>query len=203
MIVRICCAIRLGAYNSLSQLVLKNTLPGVPDFYQGTEFWDLSLVDPDNRRPVDYTARQGVLAGLDLPKALHHWREGGLKLFIAHRLLALRSQMPGLFRTGSYEPLTVEGPLARSMIAFERRTEGQTLIIIVSRNLGATVRGDLAAFWPVNALAAGTVITDIHGHHWTDLLSGRRFDGDTIDIATALAALPVAVLRADTDAESR
>src|SRR6201999_1286938 len=85
---------RLGALNSLSQLTLKGTLPGVPDFYQGTEFWDLSLVDPDNRRPVDFAARAEALSALQAPEwgtLAQSWADGRLKLAWTAHLLKLRN----------------------------------------------------------------------------------------------------------------
>jgi (1->4)-alpha-D-glucan 1-alpha-D-glucosylmutase len=123
-----------GALNSLSQLVLRLTSPGVPDLYQGTEYWDLSLVDPDNRRPVDYAARKASLAAQDLPEQLlSEWRDGRVKQSILHRLLSLRAQYPALFENGGYTPLKVAGPAADHVLAFAREHAGQTVIIVASR----------------------------------------------------------------------
>src|ERR1700761_32143 len=97
----------LGALNSLSQITLKATMPGVPDFYQGTEFWDLSLVDPDNRRPVDFAARAVALAKVDTPDwtdLTRNWRSGHLKLAWTRHLLKLRTEFAGLFADGDYQP---------------------------------------------------------------------------------------------------
>ena len=113
----------LGALNSLTQLVLKATMPGVPDFYQGTEIWDLSLVDPDNRRPVDFAARQAALAAdaePDWPALAANWPDGRIKLALTHRLLSLRNEMPALFRDGGYEPVEVTGPHRDHIVAFRR-----------------------------------------------------------------------------------
>src|SRR5581483_1777827 len=115
---------RLGAMNSLSQLTLKATMPGVPDFYQGTEFWDLSLVDPDNRRPVDFTARADVLAALHAPdwkQLAQNWPDGRLKLAWTAHLLKLRTQLADVFTLGSYQPLEVSGPHCDHIVAFARR----------------------------------------------------------------------------------
>ena len=95
----------LGALNSLSQITLKATMPGVPDFYQGTEFWDLSLVDPDNRRPVDFAARAKALASLEAPDWDHlvqNWSDGHLKLAWTRHLLKLRSELADVFTDGDY-----------------------------------------------------------------------------------------------------
>jgi (1->4)-alpha-D-glucan 1-alpha-D-glucosylmutase len=109
---------RLGAFNSLSQTLLKIASPGVPDFYQGTELWDFSLVDPDNRRPVDYALRARLLEGIKagekdtalLIRELFDRRETGeIKLFLIYRLLAARSRMKTLFSEGEYIPLEVRG----------------------------------------------------------------------------------------------
>src|SRR6201994_1818624 len=97
----------LGALNSLSQLTLKATLPGVPDFYQGTEFWDLSLVDPDNRRPVNFAARAEALATSQTPDwatLAQTWPDGRIKLALTAHLLKLRSHLAEVFADGDYQP---------------------------------------------------------------------------------------------------
>src|SRR4026209_138678 len=88
---------RPGALNSLAQPLLKLTVPVVPDLYQGTELWDLSLVDPDNRRPVDYALREQALATEEPARRLQHWRDGRLKQRLIHAALAFRSEQPALF----------------------------------------------------------------------------------------------------------
>src|SRR5207244_2618256 len=99
----------LGALNGLAQLTVKATIPGVPDFYQGTELWDLALVDPDNRRPVDFAARRTALAALAAEpdwRALQAcWQDGRIKLALTRRLLALRNALAQLFRDGEYVPV--------------------------------------------------------------------------------------------------
>ena len=104
-----------GAVNGLAQTLLKLTVPGVPDFYQGTEFWDQSLVDPDNRRPVDFARRIDALEADATPVALAaHWRDGRVKQAVIRRALALRREVPELFARGEYRPVEVTG-LGRSM----------------------------------------------------------------------------------------
>ncbi len=114
----------MGALKSLAQVALKATVPGVPDFYQGTELWDLSLVDPDNRRPVDFDARASTLASQGSEpdwQALHEsWPDGRIKLALTVRLLALRRECPALFRDGGYTPIEVRGPHANEILAFAR-----------------------------------------------------------------------------------
>ncbi|MFG1461822.1 malto-oligosyltrehalose synthase [Xanthobacter sp. DSM 24535] len=124
----------VGALNSLTQVTLKYTVPGVPDLYQGTEFWDFSLVDPDNRRPVDYRTRQAALAGGDGPAALlPQWRDGRVKQRLIAVLLKARATHPDLFAHGEYLPLEVSGPCANQAIAFARRHGDLRLVVIASR----------------------------------------------------------------------
>jgi (1->4)-alpha-D-glucan 1-alpha-D-glucosylmutase len=125
-----------GMLNSLTQTVLKLTSPGVPDFYQGTELWDFSLVDPDNRRPVDFGARQAALEQVRDAQAeplFERWPDGSIKLFLIARLLDLRRKEPEIFRRGRYESLYATGPLNECCLAFSRRLEDKQAIIIVPR----------------------------------------------------------------------
>jgi (1->4)-alpha-D-glucan 1-alpha-D-glucosylmutase len=144
---------RLGAINSLAQLVLKMTSPGVVDFYQGTELWDLTLVDPDNRGPVDFAARERVLAELmewmperfwsldERPDAeqrvaelLTHWTNGRIKMYLTAALLRLRRELPDLWLDGEYLPLRGGDPASdRHLVAFARRLGPHTAIVIAPR----------------------------------------------------------------------
>jgi (1->4)-alpha-D-glucan 1-alpha-D-glucosylmutase len=139
----------LGALNSLSQLTLKFTLPGVPDIYRGTELWDLSLVDPDNRRPVDYDERRALLfEKLRLDDANSSWRDGRIKFHLMLKLLQLRRRHADLFAEGDYTPLEVTGPDAPHIVAFSRRYRARELVVIAGRHFGA--RTDLGKEWPRN-----------------------------------------------------
>lgn len=123
-----------GALNGLTQTLLRMTVPGVPDLYQGNEYWDLSLVDPDNRRPVDYAARRNSLddsAGLD--ELLSHWQDGRIKQTLIARVLDCRRAHPELFRLGEHVPLPVEGRHADKVLAFARISDGQRAIIVLPR----------------------------------------------------------------------
>lgn len=136
-----------GAVNALAQTVLRCTCPGVPDLYQGTELWDFSLVDPDNRHDVDFAKRKTALA--ELPNAspaelATHWHDGRIKLAVIARLLAFRRQKPDLFRHGDYAPLTAQGPAAEHVLAFERRHGSDRLVIAVPRLSATAARGDPA-----------------------------------------------------------
>ena len=127
---------RLGLINSLSQTVLRLTAPGICDTYQGTEIWDLSLVDPDNRRPVDYHSRSQILDGLStdqIPEMVNSMSDGRIKLWITHQLLQLRKKASALFLQGAYIPLAVQGTQIKSVFAFARHFENQWLIVLVPR----------------------------------------------------------------------
>jgi (1->4)-alpha-D-glucan 1-alpha-D-glucosylmutase len=128
---------QIGAINSLSQLVAKLTAPGVPDLYQGTEFWDLSLVDPDNRSPVDFAARQSALhSSTEIP-----WTDltdARIKQFVVARILAMRKDNAKLFAKGAYLPLQINGPLARHVVAFAR-VLGEAATITIFCRLAATL----------------------------------------------------------------
>lgn len=131
-----------GFVNSLSQTLIKLTAPGVPDFYQGTELWDFSLVDPDNRRPVDFQLRRALLdelrAAADALPALSSnilaaWPDPRAKLLLVWRGLHFRREYPDLFRRGSYVPLVAEGPREEHVVAFARQHEGRSAIVVAPR----------------------------------------------------------------------
>ena len=123
-----------GAVNGLSQTMLRLTCPGICDLYQGTEFWDFSLVDPDNRRPVDFPAREHSLAAAGDPADLMaHWRDGRVKQAVIARALALRESAPGLFTTGLYTPLQADGAAAHHILAFLRTYEGKAAVVVTTR----------------------------------------------------------------------
>src|SRR5262249_19352112 len=127
---------RAGAINSLAQTLLKLTAPGVPDIYQGNETWDFSLVDPDNRRPVDYEKRQQMLESLgqaNLEELLGCWSDGRIKLFLPQRLLTFRREHHDLFARGRYRAFDLSGEFAECAIAFARSWENQSVIIVAPR----------------------------------------------------------------------
>jgi malto-oligosyltrehalose synthase len=129
----------VGAVNGLAQTLLKLTVPGVPDLYQGSDYWDFSLVDPDNRRPVAFDERARSLAATGLDDALVHWRDGRLKQWIVARALALRRQLPELFAIGSYEPIAARGELSEHIVAFARRAGNDAAIVVVPRLPGTLI----------------------------------------------------------------
>ncbi|MGE1173222.1 malto-oligosyltrehalose synthase [Pseudomonas sp. BW7P1] len=120
-----------GALNGLAQTLLHMTVPGVPDLYQGNEYWDFSLVDPDNRRPVDYRLREQSLEPAAVPELLSNWRDGRIKQALIAQVLNLRAEHIELFRRGSYQALEVLGSQAHNVLAFAREHEGQRVIVIV------------------------------------------------------------------------
>jgi (1->4)-alpha-D-glucan 1-alpha-D-glucosylmutase len=184
--------VELGRVNSLAQTALLLTCPGIPDLYQGTEVWDLSLVDPDNRRPVDYAARRALLdrlAPAGPEAALAAGGQGGPKIWLIHRLLQHRLRHPGAYGPGSgYQPLPVSGPKAAHAVAFTR-TGG--LAVVVPRLVAGV--GDWAA----------TTVTLPPGR-WTSVLTGEpaaggRAGGGSLPVSVAglLRRFPVAVLGRD------
>jgi (1->4)-alpha-D-glucan 1-alpha-D-glucosylmutase len=173
-----------GRINSLAQTLLKLASPGVPDFYQGSELWDLSLVDPDNRRPVDYEQRRRLLAelkeGMPPEAILARMDEGLPKLWLIHQGLHLRRRRPGAFGAeGDYEPLPVSGPRAEHAVAFAR---GGEVAVVVPR-LPMRLGGD----WQ------GTTVTLPPGS-WRDELTGDEVAGGERPVAELLARFPVALL---------
>ena len=182
-----------GAMNALTQTALKLTAPGVPDCYQGSELWDFSLVDPDNRRPVDYGLRQQQLVSVSgdvSPAALvESWRDGRLKMYLIRTLLQFRRQNPAVFAEGSYAPVTVAGPLAECVVAFEREWAGLALLVVAPRWSTRVGFPPLAERW------GGTAIQPAVSREWADLLTGHKFpSGTPLPLARILSEFPVAVL---------
>lgn len=139
-----------AALNGIVQLILQCTAPGVPDTYQGTEFWDLSLVDPDNRRPVDFATRQLALASEAEEKPRRNWRDGRIKQEVLHRLLQARRERPELFVGASYRPLAVTGARQNDVVAFLRETQDAALLVVAPLRCAAMVTAELtlsAAWW--------------------------------------------------------
>ncbi|MBC3502777.1 malto-oligosyltrehalose synthase [Pseudomonas sp. SWRI59] len=123
-----------GALNGLVQALLRMTVPGVPDLYQGNEYWDFSLVDPDNRRPVDYASRRRTLDdATPVAELLAHWRDGRIKQALVARVLDCRQAHAELFRRGAYLPLTVQGRHADKVLAFARLGDDERAIVIAPR----------------------------------------------------------------------
>jgi (1->4)-alpha-D-glucan 1-alpha-D-glucosylmutase len=189
---------RLGVENSLFQTVLKLTVPGVPDIYQGAELWDLSMVDPDNRRPVDYELRARLLdklhSGVVSPsELLSCWKDGAVKLFVTSTLLRFRAAEAELFAAGGYEPLSVTGPNADCICAFARQNGGRAIVVLAAR---FPARREVEPNW------SGAVVSlpkDMPGTKLRNLFTDAEIakDRGELDIGLALDGLNVAVLTPD------
>ncbi|HEX3559209.1 MAG TPA: malto-oligosyltrehalose synthase [Pyrinomonadaceae bacterium] len=201
---------RAGMLNSLSQTLLKTTAPGVPDFYQGTELWTLTLVDPDNRRPVDYRQRRALLASL--PAAgegdaarfvrglLERPEDGRVKMYVTARALNFRRARHELFARGDYLPLSAAGRRSDNVIAFARALAGDAVAVVASRfftRLGTLRSGTIGLSrdaWGDTRLHLG----ELAAGRYRDVLTGREFDAraddGTLALAEVLAPLPVALL---------
>ncbi|WP_100500556.1 malto-oligosyltrehalose synthase [Geodermatophilus chilensis] len=171
-----------GRSNSLSQKLLQLTMPGVPDVYQGTELWDLSLVDPDNRRPIDYEQRRRLLARLDAGEVPEVDETGAAKLLVVSRVLRARREHPEWF--AGYEPVGATGVAAHHVVAFDR---GGVVPVATRLPVGLSIAG-----WDDTALQLPTGA-------WRDLLTGGRFvsDAEGLPLAGLLERLPVALLVRD------
>ncbi|MEO2087959.1 MAG: hypothetical protein ABGY75_00470 [Gemmataceae bacterium] len=164
--------------NSLAQTLVRCTAPGVPDTYQGTELWDFSLVDPDNRRPVDYARRRELLRSLDdatdtlnLARDLAATPEDGrIKLFVVSRALRRRRERGGLFTQGSYEPVAAVGARAGCVFAFGRQFGPQAVLVAVPRLVTRLGPPDGPADWGDTRLHLPDGLAE---RTWTDLFTGR------------------------------
>jgi (1->4)-alpha-D-glucan 1-alpha-D-glucosylmutase len=199
----------LGLLNSLSQTLLKLTCPGVPDTYQGTELWDFSLVDPDNRRPVDYAHRRQTIEELHAMQSSHRENlagmaeelmrtkeDGRIKFWITWQMLHARRDHPGLFSRGEYIPLKVTGEYSKNIFAFARRHEGRMAIVVVPRLLGKLAAGSKlplgAGVW-----ADTTVVVPEHlsGDRFRDLFTGNHVT--QFRVGEILSHVSVSVLMSD------
>jgi (1->4)-alpha-D-glucan 1-alpha-D-glucosylmutase len=197
-----------GVFNSLAQTLVKITAPGVPDFYQGSELWDLNLVDPDNRRPVDWRARQGMLADLlkaagpgsasaVLAEELVKTKEDGrIKLYLITQALACRRDRPTLFSAGEYRPLEARGSMADHVLGFARIAGREVALTIVPRLLAR--RGVEAPPLRVEYWGHETrvLVPPEAGARLVNRLTGERLvpAGGTLSLADVLAAFPVALI---------
>ncbi len=193
-----------GALNSLSQTLIKITAPGIPDFYRGTELWDLTFVDPDNRGPVDFEGRTSMLAGMktkaaeDLPgliRDIFAGLETGLpKLFLIWRALQIRRERRSLFQNGNYQPARVEGSHENHLIAFQRSEGGKAAITVAPRFLtGLVPAGKLPLgreVWADTALVVDS------GGPWREAITGEavRRDQGRIYIGDILKSFPAGLL---------
>lgn len=182
----------LGLVNSLAQVVLKTTAPGVPDFYQGCEGWNLSLVDPDNRRLIDWDraleltarARQSSWAGL-----LRSWKDGAIKARVTQELLRFRRERATLFQQGDYEPRSATGQFAERVVAFQRSAADESVLVIVPRLSAALGVPPLGLVWEDTAMTLPEA-----PRRWRDVLTGEEYPAGEIAVADLFKTLPLAVL---------
>ncbi len=166
----------------------------MPDFYQGTNLWDFSLVDPDNRRPVTYDERTAILAeDRPLVDLLAQWQSGGIKLRLAADLLRDRRDHAAFYAGADYVPLTVTGAKWANVVAFARRHASETLVVIVPRLSGI---GSASSLMPTGSSYWGNTKIDLPAGRWHDIFEGKSHDttGSTT-LGVLLASLPFAVLR--------
>jgi (1->4)-alpha-D-glucan 1-alpha-D-glucosylmutase len=187
---------RLGAINSLTQTLLKLTSPGVPDIYQGNEIWDFSLVDPDNRRPVDYQRRREMLKGLPAAtpdELMQNWPDGRVKMFLTQRVLQFRREHVDLFQRGEYLPLAARGTFAECCVSFARRFGNQWIVVIAPRLSSRLGFPPVGERWKDTALELPETLSFENAHNLftcRDLHHERR----QISIADAITILPFAVI---------
>jgi (1->4)-alpha-D-glucan 1-alpha-D-glucosylmutase len=187
---------RPAAIASLAQLVLKLTVPGVPDIYQGGELWDFSLVDPDNRRPIDFARRQRLLdeiSGVSAGELVGKWQDGREKLFVAARLLALRCNYPELFAAGDYQPLGIgDGHNSDRLCAFSRSHPEGALIVAVPRLTYGLLRDGGSADFGVTEIALPSA------GPWRNVFTGAKLTGrKPLPVNELFREFPVAVLCAE------
>ncbi len=202
---------KVGIFNSLSQVLLKITAPGVPDFYQGTEVWNFSLTDPDNRRPVDYSPLRSLLAGLSseesgnpedlVDRLIQSPEDGGIKLYLTRAALRFRQAKRELFAKGAYLPLRAIGEKHRHVVAFARSHRGGRVVVMAGRlfaQLAADIQPPLGEeAWSDTAVMLRREFADTS---YREILTGRtitveRRNGHAVlPVWEAFAHLPVALL---------
>jgi (1->4)-alpha-D-glucan 1-alpha-D-glucosylmutase len=208
-----------GMFNSLSQTLLKITSPGAPDFYQGTELWDFSLVDPDNRRPVNFDIRTKMLKALEQKIAMHgpdlaglarellqEWGDGSIKLYVTFKSLNYRRENPQLFKEGDYTPLVSEGDFKEHVCAFARQREDKSVSVIVPRFLSGLIQDTEER--PLGAQVwgnTGVVIPESMGKRFHNLFTNEviKTVGENgkamLPLSEIFANFPVALLEGNMD----
>ncbi|MBU4449317.1 MAG: malto-oligosyltrehalose synthase [Proteobacteria bacterium] len=204
-----------GALNSLSQVLLKIASPGVPDFYQGTELWDFSLVDPDNRRPVDFPQRAQLLhdvkmkekkaPGALIRELLPHWQNGAVKLYTTYKALNFRKAHPDLFLLGDYIPIMTKGPHSQQVVAFARRQENFWAVVAVARLFTKILSAEAISFDPEVWQESFLSLPDDAPKELVNIFTGETIKSlphehsNSLDLANLFQNLPVALLfgRAD------
>lgn len=186
-----------GVFNSLSQTLIKITSPGIPDFYQGTELWDLSLVDPDNRRPVDFSQREAFLDAIHsmtaselTPKLLEQPQDGQIKLFLIVQALKVRNQFKSVFLNGEYIPLEATGKFKDHIVAFARKDGDRMVVTIAPRFFTRLIQPNQL---PLGEIWEDTAI-ELPASGWKDAISETEHAGNAIALKAVLKNFPVALL---------
>src|SRR5438876_6511110 len=187
---------RLGAINSLTQTLLKLTLPGVPDIYQGNEIWDYSLVDPDNRRPVDYKRRREMLESLPVAapdELMRSWPDGRIKMFLTRHVLQFRREHGDLFQRGEYLPLAPSGTFLECCVSFARSLAGKWIVVMAPRLSSRIGFPPVGEQWKDTTIEFPERLSLEHAH---DLFTCRelRCEGRRVSISDAMSTLPFAVI---------
>lgn len=193
-----------GIFNSLSQTLLKYTSPGVPDTYQGTELWDLSMVDPDNRRPVDYEQRITFLKEIKekaqtdiltlIDDLLSNKEDGRIKLFLTYKALQARTQNLAIFQKGDYQPLEVSGKFKEHIVAFARSDGNKTIVVITPRFLTSLVKPGKYPLgeqvWQDTCVHLPPSVSST----WQDAITDQKIQTNgTLPVGEALKYFPVAL----------
>ncbi|WP_075882566.1 malto-oligosyltrehalose synthase [Candidatus Protochlamydia sp. W-9] len=199
--------IKAGLFNSISQLILKITSPGIPDFYQGSELWEFSLVDPDNRHLVDYSSRPQLLQIIkqrskeDLPKFIHQLvqnpEDGLIKLYVTSVLLNFRNVYFKIFQEGDYQPVEIIGDKSQHVIAFTRSISNMRLLVVVGRFFKNLT--DISKILPINQVWEQTYLSISlpNREAYRDILSGQTFEFEpcqSISLSQLFSHFPFAVL---------
>ena len=185
-----------GAINSVTQTLLKLTSPGVPDIYQGTEIWDYSLVDPDNRRPVDYELRRQMLKSLSTvtpAELMQTWPDGRIKLFLIKHIVRLRREHAKLFERGEYVPLHTSGTFAECCVSFVRQLDNNWIAVVAPRLSSRVGFPPIGEAWQDTAIQLPKTLLLEKAH---DLFTCRPVSARDrqVKLAKALAVLPFAVI---------
>ncbi|WP_291858147.1 malto-oligosyltrehalose synthase [Marinilabilia sp.] len=204
-----------GIFNSLSQLTLKCTCPGVPDIYRGTEMWDLTLVDPDNRQPVDFSEINRTLKNLKehysispaklFPALINHRDNGHIKLWLTHRLLRYRKENQSLFSAGEYIPLKVKGIHKSKIMAFARHHKEKWHLTILPFYLSSFGESNKPVCpSEIDWKNTRVLLPEEYPTDWVNIFTGRPYSaGQEISVSEIFEMAPVGILHADAGRKSR
>jgi (1->4)-alpha-D-glucan 1-alpha-D-glucosylmutase len=199
--------VRAGLFNSLCQTLVKMTCPGVPDFYQGSELWEFTLVDPDNRRPVDYSSRQQLLYSLKeqaqqdslslVSHLIENLEDGRIKLYLTFQVLNFRLQHLSLFNEGNYLPIQVAGAREKHVIAWMRQKDHQQIVVVIGRWF--TQLGDMASTLPLGPSIwqdTALLCSEFQPGPYRDVLTGQvwNFNQPSWQVAELFSKLPLVLL---------